>query len=253
MRNALNLSVYELKADVSDDHLKYDWLLRNDDDDEYVKAYMDYLHTHLKCYFLDENSKPRLKLVDVHLMRQLLDVNDDRLPFALKGTTDALIMEEGYEGYNLQGVSMLIEVKKESLEARRWRTPKTLAGNCNWTIGCDWIAPTRGIACCAAHQSDDFCWFGERGVIRELNLKHPSNAFAFIGRCVAKAKDGETDGFQPSYVEKSVKRRKLLDVIPEGGSGLSCLEEIMEQYRSRHGNGAGICQGHCTDHPDLQS
>lgn len=64
-----------------------------------------------------------------------------------------------------------------------------------------------------------------------LNLTHPSNAFDFIGRCLTE-KEGETNGFKPSYADTNVKRQKLLDIIPEGSSGSSRLEEIVEQYRS---------------------
>jgi hypothetical protein len=64
-----------------------------------------------------------------------------------------------------------------------------------------------------------FCWFGGEKSIHQLNLRHPKNAFDFIKRSVEY--EDWKDEFSVPYTNKSFKRLKLMDKIPEGSESSS--------------------------------
>jgi hypothetical protein len=204
------------------------WLDRDEYDPAQMKAYISYLYSNLRYYLADR----KLELVEVHDMPDLLDVIDDCLPFDLKGTTDVLVMAEGCLPQNMTDVRLLIEVKKENIlkhgvqKGRRALDSIAIA----LFIAVDLMKPDTSAIVMLTNLTNvwSFCWVGGEKSIHQLNLHHPKNAFDFIKRSV-EHEDWKGE-FSVPYTNKSFKRLKLMDMIPEGSE--SNFEEIIERYQT---------------------
>lgn len=113
-----NLGLVTKLIDIEEDHNSsvpgFVWNNKDEDGSDDHKMYMAYMKSHLKDVFCSDGT-PTYFLEDSERDKDLLSINDARMEFAVKGTTDLVIVDKLALQYNdfTVGLCLIVEVKKD--------------------------------------------------------------------------------------------------------------------------------------------
>ncbi|KAG6592650.1 Crinkler (CRN) family protein [Phytophthora cinnamomi] len=217
----LTENVPDVKEPVNTSIAGYSWIPKIAESEESQRAgYMAYLQQHLKT-LIDRGD---FLLDDIADDKSVLNIVDPRLPFAMKGTADVLLINRTSKNplIKLAGVSLVIELKK-----------KVEPGNVPQAIGqlvsCSMKAPLNCYPLSLLTDLNDhwhFSWFSDKHVLTQVTLQYPKNAFRFIEAAVLRRT--ESAPLPPSFIPEPFKTIKVDDFLPQPDDDRA--EEMMERY-----------------------
>ncbi|KAK1943124.1 hypothetical protein P3T76_005761 [Phytophthora citrophthora] len=201
----------------------YSWKPNIAENEESQRAgYMSYLQQHLKT-LLDRGD---FLLDDIANDRSVLSIVDQRLPFAMTGTADVLLINRTSKNplIRLAGVSLVIELKKK---VEPCHVPQAIGQ----LVSCSIKAPLNCYPLSLLTDLNDnwhFSWFSDKGVLTQITLQYPKNAFKFIEAAVLKRTESAAAALPPSFIPGPFKPIKVDDFLPQPDDGQA--EEMMERY-----------------------
>nr|AAY43408.1 CRN-like CRN14 [Phytophthora infestans] len=217
----LTENIPDVKEPVDTSIAGYSWIPKIVESEESQRAgYMAYLQQHLKT-LIDRGD---FLLDDIAGDKSVLNIVDPRLPFAMKGTADVLLINRTAKNplIKLAGVSLVIELKKK---VEPGHVPQAIGQ----LVSCSMKAPLNCYPLSLLTDLNDhwhFSWFSDKHVLTQVTLKRPKNAFRFIEAAVL----GRTDSAPPppSFMPGSFKTIKVDDFLPQPVDARA--EEMMERY-----------------------
>ncbi|EEY55111.1 Crinkler (CRN) family protein [Phytophthora infestans T30-4] len=217
----LTENIPDVKEPVDTSIAGYSWIPKIVESEESQRAgYMAYLQQHLKT-LIDRGD---FLLDDIAGDKSVLNIVDPRLPFAMKGTADVLLINRTAKNplIKLAGVSLVIELKKK---VEPGHVPQAIGQ----LVSCSMKAPLNCYPLSLLTDLNDhwhFSWFSDKHVLTQVTLKYPKNAFRFIEAAVL----GRTDSAPPppSFMPGSFKIIKVDDFLPQPVDARA--EEMMERY-----------------------
>ncbi|EEY65439.1 Crinkler (CRN) family protein [Phytophthora infestans T30-4] len=217
----LTENIPDIKEPVDTSIAGYSWIPKIVESEESQRAgYMAYLQQHLKT-LIDRGD---FLLDDIAGDKSVLNIVDPRLPFAMKGTADVLLINRTSKNplIKLAGVSLVIELKKK---VEPGHVPQAIGQ----LVSCSMKAPLNCYPLSLLTDLNDhwhFSWFSDKHVLTQVTLKYPKNAFRFIEAAVL----GRTDSAPPppSFMPGSFKIIKVDDFLPQPVDARA--EEMMERY-----------------------
>ncbi|EEY65451.1 Crinkler (CRN) family protein [Phytophthora infestans T30-4] len=217
----LTENIPDVKEPVDTSIAGYSWIPKIVESEESQRAgYMAYLQQHLKT-LIDRGD---FLLDDIAGDKSVLNIVDPRLPFAMKGTADVLLINRTAKNplIKLAGVSLVIELKKK---VEPGHVPQAIGQ----LVSCSMKAPLNCYPLSLLTDLNDhwhFSWFSDKHVLTQVTLKYPKNAFRFIEAAVLRRTDSAPP--PPSFMPGSFKTIKVDDFLPQPGDARA--EEMMERY-----------------------
>ncbi|EEY52988.1 Crinkler (CRN) family protein [Phytophthora infestans T30-4] len=204
----LTENIPDVKEPVDTSIAVYSWIPKIVESEESQRAgYMAYLKQHLKT-LIDRGD---FLLDDITGDKSVLNIVDPRLPFAMKGTADVLLINRTAKNplIKLAGVSLVIELKKK---VEPGHVPQAIGQ----LVSCSMKAPLNCYPLSLLTDLNDhwhFSWFSDKHVLTQVTLKYPKNAFRFIEAAVLRRTESAPP--PPSFVLGSFKRIKVDDFLPQ--------------------------------------
>ena len=217
----LTESIPDVKEPVDTSIAGYSWIPKITESEESQRAgYMAYLQQHLKPLM----DRGNFLLDDIAGDKSVLSIVDPRLPFAMKGTADVLLINRTSKNplIKLAGVSMVIELKKK---VEPGHVPQAVGQ----LVSCSMKAPLNCYPLSLLTDLNDhwhFSWFSDKHVLTQVTLQYPRNAFKFIEAAVLERT--ESRPFPLSFIPGPFKTIKVDDFLPQLDDGRA--EEMMERY-----------------------
>ncbi|EEY65447.1 Crinkler (CRN) family protein [Phytophthora infestans T30-4] len=217
----LTENIPDVKEPVDTSIAGYSWIPKIVESEESQRAgYMAYLQQHLKT-LMDRGD---FLLDDIAGDKSVLNIVDPRLPFAMKGTADVLLINRTSKNplIKLAGVSLVIELKKK---VEPGHVPQAIGQ----LVSCSMKAPLNCYPLSLLTDLNDhwhFSWFSDKHVLTQLTLRYPKNAFRFIEAAVLRRTESAPP--PPSFMPGSFKTIKVDDFLPQPGDARA--EEMMERY-----------------------
>ncbi|EEY69586.1 Crinkler (CRN) family protein, partial [Phytophthora infestans T30-4] len=168
----LTENIPDVKEPVDTSIAGYSWIPKIVESEESQRAgYMEYLQQHLKT-LIDRGD---FLLDDIAGDKSVLNIVDPRLPFAMKGTADVLLINRTAKNplIKLAGVSLVIELKKK---VEPGHVPQAIGQ----LVSCSMKAPLNCYPLSLLTDLNDhwhFSWFSDKHVLTQVTLKYPKNAF----------------------------------------------------------------------------
>jgi hypothetical protein len=183
-------------------------------------GYMAYLQQHLATLLNGGN----FVLADIANDKEVLTIEDPRLPFRMNGTADVLLIKGRRVNplITLAGVCMVIELKKKVEKAH---VPQAVGQ----LVSCSIKAPLNCYPLSLLTDLNDhwhFSWFSDKHVLTQVTLQYPKNAFEFIMAAVGNRSDSPP--LAPSFIPVPLKTIKVDDFLPQPVD--ASAEEMMERY-----------------------
>ncbi|KAE8878259.1 hypothetical protein PF005_g22359 [Phytophthora fragariae] len=197
----------------------YIWLDVPEDADNQRAKYLTYLETHLKSV-LDERG---LSLLDVSKDETVLLITDPRLPFAMNGTTNVLLVDLRSTQHDepLAGVRMVVRLKKKvDWHHKPQAFGELVAASMKSPLNCTPIGLLTDLT-----DQWHFSWFNEKKVLSHVRIVHPKNAFDFIAAAVAEPASSKP--FSVPFIGRELTKFKIDDFLPMPDDG---ADEMMERY-----------------------
>ncbi|EEY52986.1 Crinkler (CRN) family protein [Phytophthora infestans T30-4] len=217
----LTENIPDVKEPVDTSIAGYSWIPKIVESEESQRAgYMAYLQQHLKT-LIDRGD---FLLDDIAGDKSVLNIVDPRLPFAMKGTADVLLINRTAKNplIKLAGVSLVIELKKK---VEPGHVPQAIGQ----LVSCSMKAPLNCYPLSLLTDLNDhwhFSWFSDKHVLTQLTLRYPKNAFRFIEAAVLRRTESAPP--PPSFMPGSFKTIKVDDFLPQPVDARA--EEMMERY-----------------------
>ncbi|KAG6948815.1 hypothetical protein JG688_00014927, partial [Phytophthora aleatoria] len=199
--------------------LPYTWLDVSQDADNQRTKYMTYLETHLKIV-LDEK---RLSWLDVTKNKTALSIVDPRLPFAMRGTADLLLVDRRSIQHRepLAGVRMVVELKKKVEQHHKPQAfGELVSASLKAPLNCTPIGLLTDL-----NDQWHFSWFNEKKVLTHISVVHPKNAFDLIAAAIAEPASSKP--FSVPFISRPLTKFKIDDFLPMPDDG---ADEMMERY-----------------------
>nr|AFB18282.1 crinkling and necrosis inducing protein 8 [Phytophthora capsici] len=199
----------------------YSWIPKIEENEESQRAgYMAYLQQHLKT-LIDRGD---FLLDDIADDKSVLDIVDPRLPFAMRGTADVLLINRTSKNplIKLAGVSLVIELKKKV-------EPDHVPQAIGQLVSCSMKAPLNCYPLSLLTDLNDrwhFSWFSDNHILTQVTLKYPKNAFRLIEAAVLRRT--ESASLPPSFIPGPFKIIKVDEFLLQPDDGYA--EEMMERY-----------------------
>ncbi|KAG2866965.1 hypothetical protein PC113_g2396 [Phytophthora cactorum] len=217
----LTENIPDVKEPVNTSITGYSWIPKIAESEESQRAgYMAYLQQHLKT-LIDRGD---FLLDDIAGDKSVLNIVDPRLPFAMKGTADVLLINRTSKNplIKLAGVSLVIELKKK---VEPGHVPQAIGQ----LVSCSMKAPLNCYPLSLLTDLNDhwhFSWFSDKHVLTQVTLQYPKNAFRFIEAAVLRRT--ESAPLPPSFIPGPFKTIKVDDFLPQPDDDHA--EEMMERY-----------------------
>ncbi|OWY96453.1 Crinkler (CRN) [Phytophthora megakarya] len=217
----LTENIPDVKEPVNTSIAGYSWIPKIAESEESQRAgYMAYLQQHLKT-LIDRGD---FLLDDIAGDKSVLNIVDPRLPFAMKGTADVLLINRTSKNplIKLAGVSLVIELKRK---VEPGHVPQAIGQ----LVSCSMKAPLNCYPLSLLTDLNDhwhFSWFSDKHVLTQVTLQYPKNAFRFIEAAVLRRT--ESAPLPPSFIPEPFKTIKVDDFLPQPDDDRA--EEMMERY-----------------------
>ncbi|KAE9286937.1 hypothetical protein PR003_g26182 [Phytophthora rubi] len=204
----LKANIPDIKEPVDNSIGGYSWIPNISESEESQRAgYMAYLQQHLKT-LMDRGD---FLLDDIAGDESVLNIVDPRLPFAMKGTADVLLINRTSKSplIKLAGVSLVIELKKK---VEPGHVPQAIGQ----LVSCSMKASLNCYPLSLLTDLNDhwhFSWFSDNSVLTQVTLQYPKNAFRFIEAAVLRRT--ESAPLLPSFTPGPFKIIKVDDFLPQ--------------------------------------
>ncbi|KAJ0411708.1 hypothetical protein ATCC90586_002092 [Pythium insidiosum] len=166
-------------------------------------AWLAYLREH---FALDAQE---LQWLEVSADETLLSVNDEALPFGLRGTASLLLVDRRSLVHDepLAGVRLVVQVRpRVERDHRSQALAQLIAANLKAPLDC---APMSLVT--DLNDRWFFSWFSATRVVTHVSLEHPGNALAFVAAATASASGSSS--FCVSFIEQPLSKCRADDSL----------------------------------------